>query len=341
MNKRSVWLLILTTVAVLAACAALAQQADDEAVTLAYKWQAGDRFSYAITTHTKGKISLVQGQGTGQALDLDMTATLTMFSDVLEVSDDGSARVKVTFGMITTEMVTPQGQRMIVHMDPATGEVTVQGPGGQQQNVQQKLPDAIKGVLAKGFVITISDKGEIKEVEGLEKLQAALQKIAGPQATTMKLNQMVSWLEPRLPDKPVKPGDEWQAQIPWMFGAAGQKAPENLVMKLRYAGKSKINGVECAKVQASMEVSGLDMTVEPGTVSPMGQEVRGMSIRMYLTYYLDLQSGHVVRASGKMAQSGTVRQYGTIEVNGQEHRLDVTVQLDNLATDLEIEAKKE
>ena len=340
MKTRAFLVLVLMTLLLAAFLPAAVAGEDNEAVSLTYKWNAGDRYTWTITTRSNGKISMAQGGGAGQAIDLDTTVSLTLFTDVLEVLDDGSARIKLSFGMISTDVKTPQGQTITVHVNPASGEVTIEGAGGQQP--KQKLPDAVREMMAQGVTLTLTNKGEVTKGEGMEKLQQALRKVAGPRGAGFQLNQMISWIEPPLPDHPVKPGDEWEKTIPWVFGAgAKDQSTPKLTMKFRYLGKSNIDGRDCAKVQASLEVSGLDMSVEPGVVGPVGQEVKGLSMQLYITYYLDLETGHVVQAQGRIIQSGTVRQYGTVEVNGQEHNFDMTIQLDQLTTELEIKGTKE
>ncbi|MBC7289425.1 MAG: hypothetical protein H5T86_15560 [Armatimonadetes bacterium] len=320
--------------------AAVAQQGDDQAVELAYKWKAGDRYSFAVSARSQGKVAILSGEGAGQQFMLDVAADLTVFADVVEVREDGAAKIKVSFGMVGAQINTPQGQTMVFHLDPATGDVTLEGPGGQR-NLVQKLPESLRQMMASGFTMTMTNKGKVEEVEGLDQLQAALRRIAGGNASPMLLNQLISWVEPPLPDNPVKPGDEWQRAVPWIFGAAKENAPEQLVMKFRYAGKSNVNGVECAKVEASMQVSGLDMSIEPGTVGPIGQQISGLSMQMHLTYYLNADTCHVHEAKGRISQSGTIRQYGTIEIQGREQNFDTTVQLDGLVTEVEVEATRD
>lgn len=326
---------VLTALAVMVVGAVLAQQ--DEAVLLRYKWEAGQRLAWDLTARTTGKVGIVGGEGTGQTLDIATVFSTSLFSDVLEVMDDGSARVRASFGTMSVDTELPNGQTLTVHIDPATGKVTVAAPQGAQQ-VQQQIPGPMAKILSEGFVMLVTDRGVIRKVEGMDELMATMARIAGPRASTSNLTDMINWIEPRLPEDTVKPGDHWTRDFPPIFGIKAGAAPKaNMAIKHTYVGPSTVEGVKCAKVTAEMEASGIDFTVPAeATYTGLSVELKNLSIQMFFTYNLSLDDGHLVSGTGQIRETGTVRTFGTLKVGDEERPYDQTVHLDGVTIKIDV-----
>ncbi|MCD6350961.1 MAG: hypothetical protein J7M26_02480 [Armatimonadetes bacterium] len=338
-------LLLVAGIAMVVTTAGLALAQDDQAVLLRYKWEKGEHLDWDMTMHVTGRFGIVEGPQAGTSLDLDNTMAMTIFADVVEVLDDGSAWVKMTLGEMNIESTLPNGQTVNIALDLASGKVRILAPGGNQP-VEQDLPKEVSEIFGQGFTMRITDRGEVKELKGAEKLKAMLERMGGPQASAIDITQTMNWIEPYLPEKPVKPGDTWEQEKPNIFGmpgAAGAQGNKPFIIRFKHAGYSVVDGVRCVKIETTFEASGVDMSVATAQTAATGlhQQLKGMSMRMSMVNLFSLEDHHVQSVKGTIHESGTVHQEGTIEINGREVQLNQTFQLDDVTVEIEAQRAKE
>ncbi len=274
-------------------------------------------------------------------MELDATLSAEVFVDVLDVSDEGVGKLRTFFGKMTTITTMPNGQVVTTELEPDSGDVRIIDAQGNAQP-GPKVPQWLAKVLTEGFTIEVDQRGKVRKIEGLGKLQAAFEKMGGAQAGTSSLTQMVRWLEPLLPEEAVEVGDEWEDRANWFIGlGVSSSGAKELVTKYVYQGVAEVDGCKCAKIEAAMRVSGLDLSV-PAELTQTGleTEIKGMSLDVHMTYYLSLEDGHVQRAKGRVLQTGTVHVKGTVQVEGEEMGVDQSVQYDGLVTEVELVLQK-
>jgi hypothetical protein len=330
MSKRFMSLCFLPLL--LSVAVALAQ--DDQPLLLRYKWEAGQRLTWDLTARATGRISVVTGQQAGQSINVNVVAAMALFADALDMTEDGYARLRISFGAISVDVTLPDGQTLSTQVDLAAGKVRIINPAGGAPG-EVELPAAFTELFGKGFVVHINDRGKILRIEDAEAFQALLQKMAGPQASSINLPDLVSWIEPVLPEQPVKPGDQWTEEKHSILGITQTMAgPAQLTVKHRHAGYTNIEGIRCAKIESSFEVSGLDLTTQPQTTG-LTQEIKGLSVRVFVTSYLSTEDTHVLAVNGQITETGTISQRGTVKLGAQETDVDQTVYFDGLTVNIE------
>ncbi len=332
MNKLAVTVLCV----VLLVPAALAVAQDDEPILLRYKWETGQRLDWEMTGRVTGRIAMVEGPQAGQTLDINSTFSMGLFTDVLEVAADGSARTRMTFGSMNIQTTLPNGQLLSMDMDLAAGKVRVVPQQGGQV-IEQDLPEALTKLFGAGFVTRVTNRGEIVEVEGAQELQAMLAKMAGPQANAFNITEAMNWIEPLLPEGPVKTGDTWVQEKPALLGLDGAAtAAAPFVIQYRHDGYTMLEGVRCVKINSSIEASGIEFstTAAPGALG-LSQDVKGMSIRANMLNCLSLDDGHLVSLQGQVEQTGTMHQEGTLTVGDQNVDVNQTIAFDALTVHLQ------
>lgn len=241
------------------------ERASPQAVTLEYKYTAGDSFRYTSTVTGSGTTTVtgIPGQPAGREIPMELDYEITMTSKTLSVSDQGAGVLEFRIQSLTAETTMQGAQtRMVFTADGITMTVN-----GQEHDV----PDAVRrnaDMIDKPFQMTVSKRGKVLEAD-----YSALESIS-KFARGMNLKQMVEMGRPQFPDKPLKPGDSWTQvlEVP-LPGAAGAKGTANLNLEYTYQGMEPVNDKPCAKIQLSgtMSMDGLELA--GGTGLPTGAKV--------------------------------------------------------------------
>ncbi len=325
---------VLVAVVLATGAAALAQ--DEQPILLRYKWLPEQRLTWELASRVNGRISIVEGEGAGTTLDANTIVNMSIFCDVLGVEQDGSARVKMSFGAMSVVTTLPTGQTFNVLVDLAAGKLRIQGVEGAQP-LEQDLPPPLGRFFSQGLTVLITDRGKVTSVEGGEELQALFAKMAGPQASVFNLADAISWIEPLLPEQPVKTGDTWSETRPFIFGATGPGgAPNPFVINYAHAGYTNIEGVRCVKINSNMSLSGVDFaTPEPDAAQGLKQEFKEVSIQVNLSSNLSCEDTHVLSLDGQITQTGTVHQEGTVTFGDRQMPLNQTYHMDRMQVSLQ------
>lgn len=172
------------------------------AVTLQLKLAQGKTYYQrtAIDQHMVQTIMNMQ-----QVMDQSMGTGVKM--DVLDVDGQGNMRIRHTYNWALTKRTGPMG-----NLDYDSAKQPTPPPGAEP----------FAALLGQSFVIRITPKGEVLDVNGLEELQAAVRKKLPPGSENdpamsalsqyLDKNSIKQMIENALsiyPDKPVEVGESW------------------------------------------------------------------------------------------------------------------------------------
>jgi hypothetical protein len=235
--------------------------------------------------------------------------------------------------MITMDMQMPGGAgKMHMEMNPADGKIVIL-MGDQRQ--EQALPDVAKSFLVNGMTVVVDDRGQVKELKLPPEAQQALQGLGLGGADLTGLSKLAAWVEPMLPEGPVKVGDTWEAKIPLQLLLGGAQAPE-AATRFTYGGEADIDGVKCHKINAEISITGMTMKMPVPAAGGMTTEMSNFSVAVNMTQFLSQADTHLVLGQGTLQESGTVHVKGTIDQNGQKVDVDQTVNLDGINATIEM-----
>lgn len=300
--------------------------AAQEGVTLRYSWAPRDSLAWTMTMKVTGAGTITTPQGTEPVL-LDVLVSVPLFMDVLGVSDEGLATVRLSVGLIVTEISMPGGGVMRVETDLQTGKVVTRAGGAEQVT---ELPGAAQGLLVNSFEMVLDDRGQVKELRLPDEVRAAMGlAMRGLAAGAGDLAQWANWLEPPLPQEPVIPGATWQTSTP-LGGLLGSPEIPEVVTVYRYEGLAEIDGVACHKITAHNEAHDVDMTLPAALGMGIETRLEKLSISTDLTAYLSSEDSHLALLEGIVTQSGTIHQKGVLEQGGQQVAVDQTVRVNEM-----------
>jgi hypothetical protein len=202
MEKRGsrLFLLVATGVTSFVLCSTSAA-----AVSLQLKLGKGKTY-YQRTVMDQHLIQTVMGQD--QVMDQSMGTGLKM--DVLDVDRQGNMRIRNTFNWARSKQTNPMGS---FDYDSA------------KQPTPPAGAEAFAALLGQSYVVTISPRGEVLDVNGVEEMQAAVRQKLPPGAQAdPALSALAQYLNKKgikemtestlgvYPDKPVDPGQSWSSK---------------------------------------------------------------------------------------------------------------------------------
>jgi hypothetical protein len=267
----------LTLIALVFTTAAVKAQETSDAVLLRYRFQPGQEFRYRMTltgdiTMTMSGIPQPAGANVPNRIPMTMNGTYEWVQKVKSVSPEGAATVSLGFDKMDLAMRF-LGMDMTVHL----------GPGGKLETLMNGQPMAASGAPAQTipnpfFEGTIDSLGKLSGVS--PSAQKSLSQLFGGQNVAALFNGMPG-TGLLLPEKPVRPGDTWEAKadvempipLPGPPGAGG--SPAGLSIALGYNFHNKLVRVEngCAVVESQISVTmpgGRKIPVPAGPGIPRG-----------------------------------------------------------------------
>jgi hypothetical protein len=138
---------------------------------------------------------------------IDITIGMGMKLDVLDVDATGNTRIRYTFNWCMSKQTGPMGTLSYDSAQQATP------PAGME---------SLAALLNQSYVIKLSPKGRVLDVNGVEQVKAAVQKKLPPGADTgpmgnvaatfldkQGVKEMTEGVMAVFPDKPVEPGQSW------------------------------------------------------------------------------------------------------------------------------------
>jgi len=193
---------IAPRVSLAAAVLVLATASAQAQTTLRYKFKQGDTLSYGLEQKMEMKMNVG-----GMDITMDMKQNIAMKWKVLEVDQNGKARIAQKIDSIRMSMEAP----------PPVGGVKYDSRDGKEPEgpIGKVLGPVFNALAGAEFTLNMDARGEISDVKLPEKLAETLQKTAGgaPGLGDMfspeGLKRLVTQGGLVLPEKAVKRGDTW------------------------------------------------------------------------------------------------------------------------------------
>lgn len=211
------------------------------------------KFEPGLTNHYQmvQKMDMSMNLGAGGETSSSMVQTIDMSWTVEEVQDDDSAVLKQKIDRMRMKMTMPGDQG-----------------GSEFDSAAEKPPEGhaamlaplLKAMTADAFIVHMTPRGEITEVEVPEGMAKALEgmpgaALMGDMATPEGFKKMITQAAFTLPEK-LEPGTEWSSKLEIKNPVTGPQVAETTY---RYEGPKEVDG-------ATMEVftPSLNMTFGEG-----------------------------------------------------------------------------
>ncbi|MGI4870161.1 MAG: DUF6263 family protein [Janthinobacterium lividum] len=178
----------------------------DGSVSLKFNFKPNSKFSYSSQT-----VQNIDMQGNKMMQDITMGSTFAV-----QTGQGSSKDLHMTYSRVAMNM-DAGGQKMVYDsQDPATKS--------------SPLAAMMGGMIGKSLDITVTDKGEVTAVKGVEELKKAMladNPAIGPQLEqTLNENTLKSSMNQLFniyPDHAVKPGESWTKNVTLNMGPAAMK----------------------------------------------------------------------------------------------------------------------
>lgn len=224
-----------------AAAAALLATTANAAEPLAWKFAPGLTNRYQMTQDTNFTINTGEG---GEAKSQSVLITDISWT-VQKVNDDGSATLKQQIDRVRIKAET--GESQVAEIDSASGE----NPQGQAAT----LVPLLKALTGAAFTVTMTSRGEVKDVEIPDAIIDALKNQPGAAqmgdlATSEGFKKLVRQASFVLPEE-LEPGVEWTAKTESQLPAVGT---QTALTTYRYEGVKEIEGKPMEVFSARLEL---------------------------------------------------------------------------------------
>lgn len=211
---------------------------------LRWKFEKGEKLDYnMVQDMTIGSKGGPQGdQNVTMHQELDMTW------DVQDVNAEGDAVIHQKIDRVKMKMTLPPPVGPVEYDtssdDPPAGPAAMFAP-------------LYEAMTAGAFVITMTPRGEIKDVKIPDEVVAAIKNSPGvagmgEMATADGFKKMISQGSLVLPEAAPKPGDEWSSKVEVNNPMAGKQVVETTY---RYEDTKEMNGVTYAVFRPSIKMS--------------------------------------------------------------------------------------
>lgn len=300
MKLKKVYLAVIAAVFVAGvACSAIAEE--NNKINLKLNLKAGQKFKTTTTTEQQVKQSFQ-----GQAMDVNTTQIMEMFSEVLEVDSNNIAKIKMTYGDMKIKMDAPQGGFEYDSANPDPNATA----GNPQLEAMQSMWSSSKGM---SITMKVDAKGKVKGCEGLkEMLDAMTAKMTktdpngGAMVKAMlenffnenAIDEMGNSMYGNFPDGPVAVGDMWDS----ITSLGGDSFPIDI--DVTYMLKDVNDGI--ATIETTSKI---DMGTGEGKVIEQG----GMKMNMLMTGVMngynkvDVKTGLLIESNEKHSMNGSIK----------------------------------
>jgi hypothetical protein len=289
------------------ALAALAMLADGARAQEALRWKfaPGQKLDYNIV---QNMIMTGEGGPLGQ-MQSKMRQEMDMTWDVQQVNDQGDAVIGQKFDQLKMKMTVPGGE---FEYDSKSQEA----PAG----LAAMVAPMYKAMTEKEFMITMSDRGEVKDVTIPQEVVTALKNspmaaAMGDLATSEGFKKMITQGALVLPDQPPKPGDTWTTTLEMNNPMAGKQTVDTTYT---YEGTRDIDGVTYAVIRPQIKMTFGD-NPQPGVSMKIGEQSSEGEM------LFNLQDGRLHSSTLKQSMSLDITAGGQAMKQKIEQQMDVTV----------------
>jgi hypothetical protein len=228
--------LVLLAIAVTAVSNASAQE------PLRWKFDVGQKLNYNMVQD----MTIGSAGGPLGAQNVSMRQEMDMTWEVQGVNDDGEAVIQQKFERVKMNMTLPVG---VIEYD-SKSEAAPVGAAAMLAPMYKTLTEA-------EFELTMTARGEIKDVKIPDEVLAALKNspgaaAMGDMATPEGFKKMISQGALVLPESAPKPGDSWSTKVEMNNPTGGKQVIETTY---RYEGTKDVDDVTFAVFRPSLKMS--------------------------------------------------------------------------------------
>jgi hypothetical protein len=211
---------------------------------LRWKFEKGAKFDYDMVQD----MTIGSTGGPLGAQNVTMHQELQMTWDVQEVNKDGDAVIQQKINRVKMKMALPAPVGAIEY--DSTSDKPPVGPAAM-------LAPMYTAMTKGAFIITMTPRGEIKDVKIPDEVVAALKAspgaaAMGDMATAEGFKKMISQGSLVLPENAPKEGEEWSTKVEVNNPAAGKQIVETTY---RYEGTKEVEGVKHAEFQPTIKMN--------------------------------------------------------------------------------------
>jgi hypothetical protein len=208
---------------------------------LRWKFKVGEKLDYTMVQ----EMNMVAAGGPVGQMNTTMRQEMDMTWDVQGVNEEGEAVIKQKFDRIKMKMTTPVGGFEFDSKSEAA-------PTG----LAALIAPMYKAMTQGEFEITMTSRGEVKDVKVPEEVITALKSSPGAAqmgdiATADGFKKMISQGALVLPEKAPKEGDTWQTKVEMNNPAVGKQTVETTY---KYVGTKEINGAKFAVIKPELKM---------------------------------------------------------------------------------------
>ena len=266
--------------------------AAEDAVRLLYHFEPDQTLDYEITLSGSG-VTTVTPEGAKepqQTVPMEMSGTMAMTQQVVQMYDDGSALLDMTVKNLEMDMtVREAGEPKRVNVKLTPDRLIVSGPEGSRE---MSLSEAGLGAtpIGRPMRMRMSPRGEISafSAEGLGQLASM---------TGMDFSEMMKPGETPFPERAVSPGDSWTYQMDIPSPTHDEKIEIGMEATLRSLEGDGPNRVATIGIEGDVDLSGMTMEAPGG--APSAQKLTFETLTEALTgeFAFDVQRGFVKQAA--------------------------------------------
>jgi hypothetical protein len=210
---------------------------------LRWKFEPGQKLNYNMVQDMT--IGVAGGPLGDQNMKLNQV--MNMIWNVVDVNSEGSAVIRQKFDRVTTKMTMPQVG--VIEYDSASDQAPV--------GLAAMLAPMYKALTEAEFELTMTNRGEIKDVKIPEKLLEALKNspnaaALGDLTTPEGFKKMMSQSALVLPEKQPQTGELSSTKTEMNLPTGGKQIVE---ATYRYEGTKEVDGVTCAVFQPTMKMT--------------------------------------------------------------------------------------
>ncbi len=206
--------------------------ASNEAVQLKLNLEKGKTYNYGLTTHFDMNMEMM-GQKIASGGDVDYGYKL----NVADIDAQGNTILNSTIDAIKFKM-----SAMGINMGYDSKNV---GDTTKEDKMSNMFRRIFGGMMGKTFKMTVSPKGEIVKIEGIDEMlnamiegmpgsvedKAKMRKQMGQSFNADQIKQSFSQAFTVFPDKPVKVGDTWTKNVTYGINGMNNTVDMNFKVK--------------------------------------------------------------------------------------------------------------
>ncbi len=272
------------------ASSAIATRAQD-AVTFRYQFEPGEKLTYDISTTVKQTQNV-----NGQAVKSDFAISERTEREVTQVSGAGDAVLKCQIQKLTASIqIGPQ----------AKYQYDSSKPDNEASSHLGAAATPLYNVLSKASVrLTVSPKGEIQAVEGLQEALADVlksnqltQQLVGGATTNEGAKASYAEHFLQFPERALAPGDTWEMPLQLPIPQVGKVSGTTTC---RYEGTEEVGGRTLHRITSRSDIT-VDVDINRDGVTATGKiEMTNSSG----TNLFDLKTGRLINRESQTTTSG-------------------------------------